>query len=425
MLVVAIVVAAFVLPALLKSKNREAQSRTEDRFSGGIRVLATQRSTRPVVADPLQTHRPQLLPVGAKGTGMKRPAIVDKRRAEKLAAFEELVAQRSARVASVNRWAAAYRYVFLVAAVALVGSVIASALTTWPWWSAAASAVVAAFSVVAARQLTDRWVEEDKDLRAEIAQARQEAGVITSPRGTVRVPVSAAAKANGSAGGAGVVGGAGAGAVGGAAGRLVLPAQARAVAGGSESLVEAPGFDADQDETVGAITAHAEAAQAAGTGEVVESVDGEAAGEIAATSAAAGAAQEAAAGVAEGAAAGVAEAPAAPEAAKAAEAAQVPVEGVKQAASRAARGGTRPAKRGWTPRPVPEPTYARQPRLTRRVANPYEAAAPTQRSARHEGTPVTAADLREVERTLNGAARLEAETAQMIENVLERRRAVG
>lgn len=385
MLTVAIVAAVFVLPTLLKSKNREAQSRVEDRFSEGMRVLATQRSTRPVVADPLQTHRPQLLPAAVKGPGMKRPAIVDKRRAEKMAAFEELVAQRSARVASVNRWAAAYRYVFLAAVVALVASAIAAAFSAWPWWSAAASAVVAGFSVVAARQLTDRWVEEDKDLRAEIAQARQDAGVITSPRGTVRVPAPSAPKARGVAKGA--------------EGQLVLPAQARAVAGGSESLVEAAPAGAQEAEPE-EVTARASKPE----------VNKAAAAEKQPQVEAAEVAEKVESGPVPGALGAATE-----------------KEGTAKASVQApeVRTATRPPKRGWTPRPVPEPTYARQPRLTRRVANPYESGATAQRSARHEGTPMTAADLREVERTLNGAARLEAETAQLIENVLERRRAVG
>lgn len=385
MLTVAIVAAVFVLPTLLKSKNREAQSRIEDRFSEGMRVLATQRSTRPVVADPLQTHRPQLLPAAVKGPGMKRPAIVDKRRAEKMAAFEELVAQRSARVASVNRWAAAYRYVFLAAVVALVASAIAAAFSAWPWWSAAASAVVAGFSVVAARQLTDRWVEEDKELRAEIAQARQDAGVITSPRGTVRVPAPGGPKARG--------------VTKGAEGQLVLPAQARAVAGGSESLVEAAPAETQEAEPE-EVTARASKPE----------VNKAAAAEKQPQVEAAEVAEKVESGPVPGALGAAAE-----------------KEGTAKASVQApeVRTATRSPKRGWTPRPVPEPTYARQPRLTRRVANPYESGATAQRSARHEGTPMTAADLREVERTLNGAARLEAETAQLIENVLERRRAVG
>ncbi|MDO4791524.1 MAG: hypothetical protein Q3999_03460 [Buchananella hordeovulneris] len=358
---------------------------------------------------------------------MKRPALTDKRRAEKLAVFEELVEQRRSRVASVNRWAAVYRFVFFAAVLASIGFAVAAWATTWPWVSVGGAVVTAGTALLMGRQLTDRWVAEDKALRAEIAVARQEAGVITTPRGLVRIPVSAQAIANGSAA------------------SLTLPPRAEAVGGGSESIVEAvrAGEQAELEAATVASEVAARACELAAESmesvqEVAELVEAgvEAAGEVEGV---ADVAADAPAGAASGV---IAEASVEAEAQAEADVA-APVAALASAQSGLEQAGagenvvhseTKRAKpvaagaraeRGWTPQPLPEPTYARQAKITRRVANPYDGVGQTQRSARHEGTPVTAADLREMERTLNGSARLDAETAQMIESVLERRRAAG
>lgn len=184
-MVLAILVAVYVLPALLRGHDVRANMRVADRYSSRLRLLKTDEPRGPRIADAANSRRPRLLPEGSRPV-ISRSTGTAKRRAEARQALAELLQQRQARVRAVNTAASRYRLLLFTAVVtfgSLIYVVVRTGVSAWTLLIPVAFAALFMWGNV---KLRADWRKEDARLREEIAERRQAAGI--PPGVKVQVP---------------------------------------------------------------------------------------------------------------------------------------------------------------------------------------------------------------------------------------------
>ncbi|RRD53309.1 hypothetical protein EII12_02245 [Buchananella hordeovulneris] len=183
--VLAILVAVYVLPALLRGHDVRANMRGADRYSSRLRLLKTDEPRGTRIADAANARRPRLLPEGSRPV-MSRSTITAKRRTEAKQALAEVLQHRQVRVRAVNTAASRYRLLLFTAVVTFGSLVYVVARTGVSAWTLLLPVAGAALVMWGNLKLRADWRAEDAQLRAEIAEHRQVAGI--PPGVTVRVP---------------------------------------------------------------------------------------------------------------------------------------------------------------------------------------------------------------------------------------------
>lgn len=184
-MVLAILVAVYVLPALLRGHDVRANMRGADRYSSRLRLLKTDEPRGTRIADAANARRPRLLPEGSRPV-MSRSTITAKRRTEAKQALAEVLQHRQVRVRAVNTAASRYRLLLFTAVVTFGSLVYVVARTGVSVWTLLLPVACAALVMWGNLKLRADWRAEDTQLRAEIAEHRQVAGI--PPGVTVRVP---------------------------------------------------------------------------------------------------------------------------------------------------------------------------------------------------------------------------------------------
>lgn len=324
MLGLALILLGYLLPHLVRSRQLLLQSRLEDRFSAGLRVL-------PVTAEGRSAGgahhggavaRPYLHPPRTEAA-VNRPTTRGARAEEDARA---LAAARAARAAEISRRAAAARRRLALTLVLLVGAVAAWAavgLASLGWWVAALPTVLLGGVLVLGRRAAVAGQRRNAQARAEMARLearlRATAHAEAEPSGAAaRVAARRRAAADRTA------------AERTAAANVTAPDTA--VPAADTAPHDAPAARPADDETAPAVVVPSGA-------EAVEAADDEAAPAVVVPA--------------------VTESPA-EAAAAAADAAQDDEESDRE-------------ERPWTPVAVPPPTYTLKPAARRRDVAPYEA----------------------------------------------------
>lgn len=192
------------VPQRLQHRQQLLESRVDDRFSGGLRVLAVAGGTPGTVTSPAEPSRPvPLLMAGSPSTdagGGERgmPEVRTGRALERRPATGATPAVRASRMALLERRAARARrrltLTLLLMGVTAVGWA-AVGLGFVHWWGGAAPTallgvvlLLGRLAVLAARRSDQRWAAEQRAAHRQAVQARALAnGGPYAPRNRARV----------------------------------------------------------------------------------------------------------------------------------------------------------------------------------------------------------------------------------------------
>lgn len=192
---IVVLVFAYIVPAVIRSRQVVVDSRVDDRYSGDLRIVATAgpRDRVPNPTSRVFVHAATALP--AQEAHMSTPADTADRQ---LAAADarRLAAARAARAAASSRRAAAARRRLLLTVVLLLGAAgtwAGFALLSWPVLAAVAATVALAGVVVLGRRAAAagdaadaRWEQE---MRAIQVHARDRAASVARTAGRPRLRV--------------------------------------------------------------------------------------------------------------------------------------------------------------------------------------------------------------------------------------------
>lgn len=194
-LALAVLCLGFWVPQRMRLRQQVADSRVDDRFSTGLRVLAVADGGegRPVASHGGPVPRPALGPAGGAGeerrmghddSGPRRGAVSPAARASRLAQLEQRAARARRRLLLT---------LLLGLATAVCWVLVAVGLVTWPVGAAPSAlllAVLAAgrFAARSARRADARWLAERRSAERRATQARALAnGGPYAPRNRARV----------------------------------------------------------------------------------------------------------------------------------------------------------------------------------------------------------------------------------------------
>lgn len=180
---IAVLVFAYIVPAVVRSRQVVVDSRVDDRYSDDLRIVAT------------AGHRPVVVTGGGRAFVHPRQHVQERAMASidvqlDAASARHLASMRAARVAAASRRAAAARRRLLmtvVLAVAAAGGWAGYALASWSIAAAIGATAVLAVVVVLGRRAAaagaaaeERWAQQieiatKRDRRGAPSRARQEA----------------------------------------------------------------------------------------------------------------------------------------------------------------------------------------------------------------------------------------------------------
>lgn len=192
LVVLVVVLAVYLLPLLVGRREVLGMSRTQDRYSGNLRVLATgagapgaDEACASEVHAEIFKYRPEV-------RAMNRPAV---RNVRALRTERDLARARHAHQQGCeHRRVAAFRraVVALVLLGVLAGTAVVSAVTVLPWWSVLAPSVLLVTSMVVGRQAAVTAAEADRRERRRIARLEADLTRLTGTVATVPAPVPTA-----------------------------------------------------------------------------------------------------------------------------------------------------------------------------------------------------------------------------------------